>query len=104
MGATAQNSAAFFWLLVLVVMFVFLVVMPARAQKKREQELAGKVNALQKGDSVILAGGIVGTVAGFKDDLLEIKIAEGVKINVLKTAVVGLVKDLQATNNQGGAK
>ncbi len=104
MGATAQNGAAFFWLLVLVVMFVVLVVLPTRAQKKREQELAAKVNTLQKGDSVILAGGIVGIVAGFKDDLLEIKIAEGVKINVLKTAVVGLVKDLQATNNQGGVK
>ena len=78
--------------------------MPARSQKKREQELANKVNALQKGDQVIIPGGIVGTVAGFKDNLLEIKIAENVKINVLKTAIVGLVKDLQAANVQGGVK
>ena len=104
METTAQNSGMFFWLLLMAVMFIVLIFMPARAQKRREQELSAKVNALQKGDSVILAGGIVGTVAGFKDNLLEIKIAEGVKINVLKTAIVGLVNDLQAANNQGGVK
>ena len=104
METTAQGSGMFFWLLLMAVMFIFLIFMPARSQKKREQELAAKVNALQKGDSVILTGGIVGTVAGFKDNMLEIKIAEGVKINVLKTAIMGLVKDLQATNNEGGVK
>ena len=104
METTAQGGGMFFWLLLMVVMFVVLFFMPARSQKKREQELANKVNALQKGDQVIIPGGIVGTVAGFKDNLLEIKIAENVKINVLKTAIVGLVKDLQAANVQGGVK
>lgn len=103
METTAQGGGMFFWLLMAVV-FVVLIFMPARSQKKREQELANKVNALQKGDQVIIPGGIVGTVAGFKDNLLEIKIAENVKINVLKTAIVGLVKDLQAANVQGGVK
>ena len=103
MEQTAQNSGLI-WMLVMAVMFVVLLVMPARSQKKRERELAQKVNALQKGDRVIIPGGIVGTVAGFKDDLLEIKIAENVKINVLKTAVVGLVSDLQAPANEGGVK
>ena len=104
METTAQSGGMLFWLLLMAVMFVVLIFMPARSQKKREQELARKVNALQKGDQVIIPGGIVGVVAGFKDDLLEIKLAENVKINVLKTAVVGLVKDLQAANNEGGAK
>lgn len=104
MEATAQGGGMFVWLLLMAVMFVVLIFMPARSQKKREQELAAKVNALQKGDQVIIPGGIVGTVAGFKDNLLEVKIAESVKINVLKTAIVGLVKDLQAANNEGGVK
>ncbi len=103
MEQTAQGSGMIFWLLMLGIMF-FAIFMPGRAQKKREQELLAKVNALQKGDQVILSGGIVGTVAGFKDNLLEIKLAESVKIHVLKTAIVGLVNDLQAANNQGGTK
>ena len=104
MEATAQGGGTFFWLLLMAVMFIVLIFMPARSQKKREQELMAKVNALQKGDGVILSGGIVGTVAGFKDNLLEIKVAESVKIHVLKTAIVGLVKDLQAATNEGGMK
>ena len=104
MEATAQGGGTFFWLLLMAVMFIVLIFMPARSQKKREQELMAIVNALQKGDGVILSGGIVGTVAGFKDNLLEIKVAESVKIHVLKTAIVGLVKDLQAATNEGGMK
>ncbi|MBR4592894.1 MAG: preprotein translocase subunit YajC [Elusimicrobiaceae bacterium] len=104
METTAQGGGMLFWLLLMGVMFIVLIFMPARAQKKREQELAAKVNALQKGDQVIIAGGIVGTIAGFKDNALEVKLAENVKITVLKTAIVGLVKDLQAANTEGGVK
>ena len=104
METTAQSGGTFFWLLLMAVMFIVLIFMPARSQKKREQELLAKVNALQKGDGVILPSGIIGTVAGFKDNTLEIKVAENVKIHVLKTAIVGLVKDLQAANNEGGNK
>ena len=104
METTAQNSGMFFWLLLMAVMFIVLIFMPARSKKKREQELAAKVNALQKGDQVIIPGGIIGTVAGFKDNALEVKLAENVKITVLKTAIVGLVNDLQAANREGGAK
>ncbi|MCQ2410940.1 MAG: preprotein translocase subunit YajC [Elusimicrobiaceae bacterium] len=104
MGTTAQGGGMLVWLLLMAVMFVVFILIPARSQKKREQELAAKVNALQKGDQVIIPGGIIGTVAGFKDNLLEIKLAESVKIHVLKTAIVGLVKDLQAASNEGGAK
>ena len=103
MDQAAQGSGMIFWLLMLAIMFVVFF-MPARSQKKREQELLAKVNSLQKGDQVILSSGVVGTVAGFKDNLLEIKVAENVKIHVLKTAIVGLVNDLQAANNQGGTK
>lgn len=104
MEQTAQGSGML-WLILMAVMFVMLIFMPARSQKKREQELLGKVNALQKGDQVIISGGIIGTVAGFKDNALEVKIAENVKLTVLKTAIVAVVNDLQASaGKEGGAK
>jgi len=102
MEASAQSMI--WWLLFMAIMFVFLIVVPTRTQKKREQELMSKVNALKKGDQIILANGIIGTVAGFKDTALEVKVAEGVKLTVLKTAVMGLVSDLQITTQQGGSK
>ena len=104
METTAQGGGMVTWLLLMAVMFIVLIFMPARSQKKREQELLAKVNALNKGDRVILPNGIIGTVAGFKDNTLEIKLAENIKINVLKTAIVGLVNDLQAATNEGGVK
>lgn len=102
MQTTAQGGGMFFWLLLLAFFFVFMIVLPARSQKKREQELLNKVNALHKGDQVIIPGGIIGTVAGFKDNALEVKVAESVKLTVLKTAVVGFVN--QSAANEGGAK
>lgn len=103
METTAQGGGMFFWFILLA--FAFIVIfLPARSQKKREQELMSKVNALQKGDQIIIPGGIIGTVAGFKDNALEIKVAENVKLTVLKTAVVGLLNDVQPAAKEGGAK
>lgn len=103
METTAQGGGMFFWLLLLAFGFV-VIFLPARSQKKREQELLTKVNALQKGDQVIIPGGIIGTVAGFKDNAIEVKIAENVKLTVLKTAIVGFVTAAQAAAQEGGAK
>lgn len=103
METTAQGGGMFFWFILLA--FAFIVIfLPARSQKKREQELMSKVNALQKGDQIIIPGGIIGTVAGFKDNALEVKVAENVKLIVLKTAVVGLLNDVQPAAKEGGAK
>ena len=103
METTAQGGGMFFWFILLA--FAFIVIfLPARSQKKREQELMSKVNALQKGDQIIIPGGIIGTVAGFKDNALEVKVAENVKLTVLKTAVVGLFNDVQPAAKEGGAK
>ena len=103
METTAQGGGMFFWLLLLVFGFV-VIFLPARSQKKREQELMAKVNALQKGDQVIIPGGIIGTVSGFKDNAIEVKIADNVKLTVLKTAIVGFPADMQPAAQEGGAK
>lgn len=83
---------------------VIMIWMSSRTQKKQEQERMAKVNALQKGDSVVLASGIVGTVAGFKDNALEIKVAENMKLTVLKTAIVGFGSEKLTAQKEGGAK
>ena len=103
MERTAQGGGMFIWFLLLAFMLVFIF-FPARSQQKREQELMNKVHALQKGDQVIIPGGIVGTVAGFKDNALEVKVAENVKLTVLKTAIVGFVNEKQPVAKEGGSK
>lgn len=103
MNTAAQGGGSgIVMFLILLAMFVFFL-FTGRGQKKREMERQAKVNALQKGDGVILPGGIVGTVAGFKDNAIEVKIAENVKITVLKSGIVGFTTDISPVN-QGGAK
>ena len=103
MQTAAQGSAAWIWWIMLAFAFV-VIFLPARSQKKREQELKAKVDALQKGDQIILANGIIGTVVGFKDEALEVKVAENVKLTVLKNAVAGFLNDRTAGTQQGGTK
>lgn len=103
MNTAAQGGGASMFNLIImfvVIYFIIMMFMSGRGQKKREQERQAKINALQKGDGVIISGGIVGTVAGFKDTTVEIKIAEGVKITVLKSSIIGFLSD--GANTKGG--
>ena len=95
METTAAQGGGTFIFYIFLLAFVVMMLWSGRGQKKRDQERLAKVESLQKGDKIIIPGGIVGTVAGFKDNTLEVKIAENVKITVLKTAVVGFVNETQ---------
>ena len=103
MNTAAQGGSSFIWFLLLAFAFV-MIFLPARSQKKRDQEMKTKLDALQKGDQIVLASGIIGTVVGFKDEALEVKVAEGVKLTVLKTAVAGFLIDRTQNAAQGGKK
>ena len=106
MNTAAQGAgASFFNVLIMfaVLYFIGMIFMSGRGQKKQEQQRQAKIAALQKGDQVILQSGIVGTVVGFKDNTLEVKIAENVKITILKSGIVGFVSDATPVK-QGGAK
>ncbi|MDD5563902.1 MAG: preprotein translocase subunit YajC [Thermoanaerobaculaceae bacterium] len=70
--------------------FYLLLIMPMRKRQKKHQELLSK---LTKGDRVITTGGIFGTVVEADNDVLTIRIADNVKIQVARSAVAGLAKD-----------
>ena len=68
----------------IVLVFYLIIFRPQIQQRKRHQ---ARLTALKKGDSVITAGGILGTVIGTKDDVVVIKIAESSKGEVIKIEV-----------------
>ncbi len=45
------------------------------------------INAVKKGDKIVTAGGIHGTIAGVKENSLVVKIADNVKIELSKGSV-----------------
>lgn len=57
-------------LIVLFFLFWIMIIVPQRRQAKAHLEL---VQALQKGDNVVTAGGLVGVITGVRDDAVEVR-------------------------------
>ena len=86
-GATAV-VVQFLPIAAIGLIFYFLVIAPANKQRRKTQEM---LSALKKGDRVITAGGIYGTVQGVEADAVYLKIAENVKVKVQRSAISGVV-------------
>jgi len=87
-GEGQQNSLVYFIPYILIfVVFYFLLIAPARRKQKRHAEM---LENLKNGDKVITNGGIHGTVVGVTDGVVQVRIADQVKIEVSKSAVAAL--------------
>ena len=71
-------------LFALVVVFYFLILRP---QHKRAKEQRAMLEALQKGDEVVTAGGMLGRVTKVGDNYASVEVAEGVNIQVQKSSI-----------------
>ena len=71
------------------VMFYFLLIRPQSKQKKEAENL---LKNLKTGDKVLMTSGIYGIIANVKEKAFVVKIAENVKIEVLKSAVSSVVQ------------
>jgi preprotein translocase subunit YajC len=79
-------------LLPIVGMLVIFYLLLLRPQQKKQKELQKMIGNLRKGDRVMTTGGIYGTIAGIKDNVIILKIAENVKIEVVKGSISNLVE------------
>jgi preprotein translocase subunit YajC len=77
-------------LLVIFGIFYLLLIMPMRKRQKKHQEM---LKAITKGDRVVTTGGIFGTVVAVEDEVVQLRVAENVKLQVALSAVAGLAKD-----------
>ncbi len=66
--------------------FYFVLLMPMRRRQKKVQEFLA---TLKVGDRVVTTGGIFGTITKIEDDRLQLQIAERVRVDVSRNAVVG---------------
>ncbi len=87
-GAQDQNLLWQFAPFILIIaVFYFLVIAP---QRKRQKKHAEMLSNLKNGDKIVTQGGLYGTVAGVSDTVVQVRIADGVKIEVARHAVSGL--------------
>jgi len=78
---------SFLPLILILGIFYLIVFLPARRRQKKLQVM---IDNLKAGDKVITSGGIYGTIVGFKDDRIQLRIAENVKIELSRSAVTAL--------------
>lgn len=100
----AAGGGASFWIMILLlfgVMWFFMI----RPQRKQQKELEKFRNELKKGDKVVTAGGIYGTVAEIQERSVLIKVDGEVKLRVDKNSIVrDYTTDAQASNDQAQQK
>ena len=75
-------------MLPLVLMFVVLYFVMIRPQMKRQKEARAMIDALAKGDEVATSGGLLGTITKLSDAHLGLQIANGVEVQIQRSAVV----------------
>ena len=73
----------------LVVMFAVFYFLIIRPQQKRQREHDDMLKALHKGQVVRTSGGIRGEIVEIDDREVTLRIAEKIKINVLRSHVAG---------------
>jgi len=74
----------------LFAIWYFLVLRPQSQQRKKLQNLLG---SLKTGDRVVTSGGIYGTIVGFRDGMVQLQIANQVKVDLARSAITGLATE-----------
>src|SRR5712672_2219081 len=85
-GSGPGGLMAFAPLLIMVIFYVLLI-LPAQRRQKKTQEM---LNTLKNGDKVVTSGGLFGTIVGIEGDAVQLRIADQVKVKVLRSAVAAL--------------
>jgi preprotein translocase subunit YajC len=74
-------------ILFIVLMFVIIYFLMIRPQMKRAKEQRTMIEALQKGDEVVTAGGVIGKISKLGDNFVHLEVANGVELQVQRGAV-----------------
>jgi preprotein translocase subunit YajC len=85
---TGGAESSLISLLPLVLMFVVLYFIMIRPQMKKQKEHKAMVEALTKGDEIVIAGGVLGRIAKLGDSYLHVEVASGVELQVQRGSVI----------------
>jgi preprotein translocase subunit YajC len=75
-------------ILIFVIMY-FLILRPQRMKARAHQEMVAN---LRRGDTVVTSGGLIGKVAKVDDGELQVEVAEGVRVKVVR----GMIAEVRA--------
>jgi preprotein translocase subunit YajC len=86
--AAAGGASAITSFVPLILIFAIMYFLLIRPQQKKLKEHKAMVEALRRGDQVLTQGGILGKVVKVNEDgVLDVEIAEGVKVRMPRSAI-----------------
>lgn len=85
-GSSGQQSPVFMfgWLAIMLAIFYFMLIRP---QQRKEKQRRAMLDQIKSGDRIVFAAGLLGIVVNVKDKLMTVKIADNVKIDILRSSV-----------------
>ena len=75
-----------------IAIFYFMAIRPKQRQRRAHQAL---LSALKKGDQIVTASGMYGTVKRVDDNVVVVEIAKGVTVKIARRAVAEIIRDKQ---------
>jgi preprotein translocase subunit YajC len=97
-GALAQFLLLF---APLFLIWYFLVILPQQRNRKKTQAM---LSNLKTGDRVMTSGGIYGLITGFRGDIVQVQIANQVKVDIARTAITGIQSEEDQSAQGKGSK
>ena len=70
--------------------FYFMIIRPQQKRAKQQKQM---LEALEKGDKVIMSGGMHGTIAGLEDKSVLVDVGNNVKIKFERSGILTVLKD-----------
>lgn len=74
----------------IIAIFYFLILRPQQKRQKGKQKM---LDAIKKGDKVVTAGGLHGTVAGLDDKTVLLQVSDNVKMKFERSAIASILKE-----------
>jgi len=103
-AAPGQQAPAWVQMVPLVAMVAIFYFLILRPQQKREKTRQGFISALKRGDEVITSSGLFGRVEGLTDQFITLEIADGVRVKVLRTAIMSSVQAMNTAAQASAVK
>ncbi|MEP7234993.1 MAG: preprotein translocase subunit YajC [Ignavibacteriota bacterium] len=85
-GSSAISTVVMFGSIILI--FYFMIYRPQRKRQKDREALIGKMD---KGDKVILSGGMHGTISAIEETTVLIQVSDSTKIRFEKSSVNSVI-------------
>ncbi len=92
-GGGTQSYMLIIYIVLFIGIFYFLLIRPGQKQRKQHEQLVSEV---KKGDEIMTAGGLYGTVTQVKDDHVMVELAKKTEVKLSRNSIARIVTGSKA--------